>query len=389
MFFDISINDVEVGRVVMELFSDIVPRTAENFRALCTGEKERRGDAADKDQDDDGAKANTNTNTNKASEENKQAQQLKPLHYKNTIFHRVIKDFMVQGGDIISNNGMGGESIYGAKFEDENFTAQHTGPFLLSMANAGANTNNSQFFFTTTDAPHLDGKHVVFGKVLKGTDIIRQIEHMETIPGDKPVYDCTIKDCGELAEGEDDGVAVDEKDPFPMYPQDCTEARQVHELVHVAEQLRSVGNEYFKENELAIAMDKYQKALVYINHEDFPSPDEEGMMRKAEVPVKLNMAACYAKQKMHTLVIQLCDEVVAADAASIKAWFRLGRAHANTNHWDEAKRALDKAMALAVGEHEKLAPSIEKLLAQVNLRIKAAEKKMAKKMKNMFSSSAK
>lgn len=126
-FFDLSINNVTIGRVVFELFTDICPKTCENFRCLCTGEK----------------------GIGKSTQ--------KPLHYKNCLFHRVVKDFMVQGGDFSEGNGRGGESIYGGFFEDENFSVQHTKEFLLSMANRGKDTNGSQFFITTKPTPHLDG----------------------------------------------------------------------------------------------------------------------------------------------------------------------------------------------------------------------------------------
>merc|ERR1712012_1387741 len=144
-YFDVKIGDEEVGRIVFELFFDKTPKTAENFRALCTGEK-GVGNAG------------------------------KPLHFKGCTFHRIIKNFMIQGGDFTNGNGTGGESIYGEKFEDENFERKHDVPGLLSMANAGPGTNGSQFFITTVPTPHLDGKHVVFGKVVAGMDIVRDIE---------------------------------------------------------------------------------------------------------------------------------------------------------------------------------------------------------------------
>ncbi|HZH77549.1 MAG TPA: peptidylprolyl isomerase [Archangium sp.] len=166
VFFDMSIGGQPAGRIVMELFSDDVPKTAENFRALCTGEKGmgKRG---------------------------------KPLHFKGSAFHRVIPQFMCQGGDFTAGNGTGGESIYGEKFADENFKHKHTGPGFLSMANAGPNTNGSQFFLTTVSTPWLDGKHVVFGKVIEGMDVVKKIEAVGSQSGAtrQPVK---IEDSGQL-----------------------------------------------------------------------------------------------------------------------------------------------------------------------------------------------
>ncbi|KAK4357434.1 hypothetical protein RND71_023044 [Anisodus tanguticus] len=180
VFLDVSIDGKPAERIVIELFADVVPRTAENFRSLCTGEK--------------GVGETTG----------------KPLHYKGCLFHRVIKGFMAQGGDFSKGNGTGGESIYGGKFADENFEVDHTEGGLLSMANSGPNTNGSQFFITFKRTPHLDGKHVVFGKVVKGMDFVKKIEQLGTING-KPSGLVKIVDCGEMSERKSNDTTKAEK----------------------------------------------------------------------------------------------------------------------------------------------------------------------------------
>jgi peptidylprolyl isomerase len=169
VFFDINIGDQPAGRIVFELFKDAAPLTAENFRALCTGEK------------------GVGTSG-------------KPLHYKGSGFHRIIPQFMCQGGDFTNGNGTGGESIYGLKFADETFSGKagvHAGPGILSMANAGPNTNGSQFFICTVQTPWLNGRHVVFGQVVEGMDVVQKMEAVGSQSGRTSAV-VTVADSGEL-----------------------------------------------------------------------------------------------------------------------------------------------------------------------------------------------
>ncbi|KAF8311708.1 hypothetical protein DL93DRAFT_2168817 [Clavulina sp. PMI_390] len=188
IFFDFSLENEPIGRVVFELFDDVVPKTVENFRCLTTGEK--------------GVSPQTQI----------------PLSYKGSIIHRSIANFMIQGGDFTKKNGTGGESIYGGIFADENFDLPVDAAGLLVMANRGANTNGSQFFITLAPCPHLTKKHVVFGRVVKGNEIITKVSEVPTDAKNRPTRPVIISNCGEL---------VLKKKTAPPPPEPATRGRSI------------------------------------------------------------------------------------------------------------------------------------------------------------------
>ncbi|XP_012083038.1 peptidyl-prolyl cis-trans isomerase, chloroplastic isoform X1 [Jatropha curcas] len=193
-FFDVDIGGEPAGRIVMGLFGDVVPKTVENFRALCTGKffsfwNQYCESIIILDVIMWCLLINQHKNSNAGE---------KGYGYKGCSFHRIIKDFMIQGGDFTAGNGTGGVSIYGSSFEDESFALKHVGPGILSMANAGPDTNGSQFFICTVPTPWLDNRHVVFGNVIDGMDVVRKLESLETSRMDSPRAPCRIINCGEL-----------------------------------------------------------------------------------------------------------------------------------------------------------------------------------------------
>lgn len=324
VFFDISCSGKPKGRVVFKLYDDVVPKTAENFRALCTGEKGLSTSG-------------------------------KPLHYKGSIFHRVIKDFMCQGGDFTHGTGIGGESIYGEKFEDENFTLTHDKPFLLSMANAGPATNGSQFFITTVPTPHLNGKHVVFGEVIQGKSIVRQLERCEKGSDDKPKEDWIIADCGQLddsyepetsltadATGDIYEAVLDDNDNI-----DKTKPESVFEAV---EFLKTLGTRLLKEAKLEDAYEKYKKGTEFLRDWNPEELSDEDTARKNALDTLLNLNAALVAVKLKDgrKAVAAADEALANpgvdEKAKSKAWYRKGSGYLLIKDEDNAKVAFETAL---------------------------------------------
>lgn len=320
-FLDVSIGGELEGRIVVELYDDVVPKTAENFRALCTGEK--------------GIGPHTGV----------------PLHYKGCRFHRVIKSFMIQGGDISAGDGTGGESIYGLKFEDENFELKHERKGMLSMANSGPNTNGSQFFITTTRTSHLDGKHVVFGRVIKGMGVVRSIEHVNA-EDDCPTQDVIIADCGEIPEGGDDGISdlFKDGDSYPDWPADLDESSdELSWWTDAVDSIKALGNGHFKKQDYNMAIRKYRKALRYLDvcwEKDGIDEEKSASLRKTKSQIFTNSSAC--KLKLGDLKGALLDtEFAMRDGEdNVKALFRQGQAHMALNDIDAAVESFKKALDL-------------------------------------------
>ncbi|KAA0031281.1 hypothetical protein IC582_000038 [Cucumis melo] len=354
-FLDISIGGDLEGRIVVELFEDVVPKTAENFRALCTGEK--------------GIGPHTGV----------------PLHFKGSCFHRVIKGFMVQGGDISAGDGTGGESIYGKEFDDENFEVKHERKGMLSMANSGPNTNGSQFFITTTRTPHLDGKHVVFGKVLKGMGVVRSIEHVTTGENACPIADVVISDCGEIPEGADDGISnfFNDGDTFPDWPADLEQSSEDLEWwVKAVDSVKVFGNEHYKKQDYKMALRKYRKALRYLDicwEKEGIDEEKSSYLRKTKSQIFTNSSAC--KLKLGDLKGALLDTDFAMRDGddNVKALFRQGQAHMALNDIDSAVESFKKASDLEPND-----AAIKKELAAARKKIADRRNQERKAYSKMF-----
>uniref|UniRef100_A0A672QSZ7 Peptidyl-prolyl cis-trans isomerase D n=1 Tax=Sinocyclocheilus grahami TaxID=75366 RepID=A0A672QSZ7_SINGR len=351
VFFDVDIGGERVGRIVFELFADVVPKTAENFRALCTGEK--------------GIGKSTG----------------KPLHFKGCPFHRIIKKFMVQGGDFSNQNGTGGESIYGDKFEDENFYYKHDKEGLLSMANAGPNTNGSQFFMTTVPTPHLDGKHVVFGQVLKGMGVMKMLEGMET-KDDNPVKPCIIAECGEHKEGDDWDIGPNDGsgDTYPDFPEDSdVDFKDVIIFLHlhlhihytIYHLLYKIQNHFNSEAPKVVLVHRYLEICGN-------TLDDDSVLKKLEptaLSCILNTAACKLKLKLWQEAIESCDEALELNQTNTKALFRRAQAWQGLKEFNKAMIDLKKA-------HE-IAPD-DKAIGNEMLKVKQQVKEEKEKEKKIY-----
>ena len=336
-----------------------MPKTAENFRALCTGEK----------------------GTGKSG---------KPLSYKGSVFHRVIKSFMIQGGDFTAGNGTGGESIYGEKFEDENFELKHDKPFLLSMANAGPATNGSQFFVTTVETPHLNGKHVVFGEVINGKSLVRLIENLPT-KSDKPDKDVVIEDCGEL-HGDAYGRAKEKLpdpsgDPYEDFPEDQGEDLSGTTIVKIATELKELGNKAFKGGDLRLGLAKYQKGLRYLHEHPEPQESDPKDLKQqlnslrftlhnnsALLQIKLGQFDDAEKSAANALVV---DGIAEEDRG--KAYFRHGQALAARKNDEEAEAELQEAQKRVPND-----AAIKNALAEVKRKAAERTKKEKEAYKKFF-----
>lgn len=361
VFFDITQAGEPKGRVVFKLYNDVVPKTAENFRALCTGEK--------------GVSAKSG----------------KPLHYKGSTFHRIIKNFMCQGGDFTHGTGVGGESIYGEKFEDENFQLNHDKPFLLSMANAGPGTNGSQFFITTVPTPHLNGKHVVFGEVIQGKSIVRQLERCEKGANDKPVDEWVIADCGELpADYEPEKATVVDDGTGDIYESvlgddDKIDVNKPETVFEAVKFLKDLGTKLLKEGNFTKAYEKYLKGTEFLS--DFTPEDlsDADIAEKTNLNISLFLNASLAaiKNKDGRKVVYAAEQALSYqeidDKGKAKALYRKGYGYLLLKDEDNAQSAFEASLKLSPND-----PAVLKGLQEVKDIAKARKEKQKKAMAKFF-----
>lgn len=276
---------------------------------------------------------------------------------------------MIQGGDFTVGNGTGGESIYGEKFSDEGFYTTHSEPFLLSMANAGPNTNGSQFFVTTVPTPHLDGKHVVFGKLLAGKSVIRTVEHTKKGPNDKPELEVTITDCGEIPLGaslEDYLVTDGSNDPFEDFPGDEASVQQNDSdpipALKAAQQIKEIGTQVLRSangklERKELALEKYKKALRYVN-EYMPDPlehaDTYNEYLKLKIALHLNVALVSLQIGENSEAYKAANNALEVPRITpqekAKALYRRGLANVRSKNEAEAVNDFKEALTIVPGD---------------------------------------
>ncbi|CAG8525647.1 4903_t:CDS:2 [Acaulospora colombiana] len=293
---------------------------------------------------------------------------------------------MCQGGDFTKGDGTGGESIYGERFEDENFETKHDQPFLLSMANAGKDTNGSQFFITTNKTEHLDGKHVVFGKVIKGRSVVRTIENNPTGANDKPIKTVKIVDCGELKEGDDFGISEPaDGDIYEDWPEDHSGELKPEDYLEIARKLKEIGNDHFKKSEYELSIRKYTKAIRYIDEIGESENIKDETIYALKIPCFLNKAACALKLQTWkdaieatNSVLEMPGEVLSATDKA-KALYRRGCAKVGIKDEEDAVKDLKEASQLNPND-----AAILKELNNAKQKILAREKAAKKAYSKMF-----
>ncbi|KAK6629093.1 hypothetical protein RUM43_002910 [Polyplax serrata] len=356
VYMDIRIDDERVGRIIIELFASVVPKTAENFLALCLG--------------------NHYSCTSG-----------KKLHYKGTIFHKTVPGVFIQGGDVTNFDGTAGESIFGSPFEDENYILQHDRPGVLSAVNSGQNCNNSQFIITVGQCPHLDGCSVVFGQVRKGLACAIEISEVKT-EDDQPLMKCVIEDCGQLLPNEPwNFVDSDEtQDTFPPDPRDLTTQNcQLLDMLNIINIIRESGNYFFSKENYIEAGRKYKKGIRYVQY--WASPLHNTLetnsktelineLEKAKMSLMLNSAAVALKKGLFRHTLNLCNEIVRKEKGNAKAYFRRGLALKHLNDFEGALEEQRKALSLA--------PNDKCIIDEIN-KINNMKKKYLLQEKKVFS----
>ncbi|KAH8302140.1 hypothetical protein KR044_003282 [Drosophila immigrans] len=362
VYMDISIGQESAGRMIIELRKDVVPKTAENFRALCTGE---RGIG----------------------------QMGQALHYKGTRFHTIKRVFAVQGGDLVNNDGTSGDSIYGPLFEDENFELTHNDEGVVSMANYGKpHTNNSQFFITAVGCENLNGTNVVVGRVLRGLGIVAEMEQNCTDDA-HPTLDIVISDCGEITADMDWGVDCNDEttDKLPPYPQDWTgkfTKPTSDATVQLLTGMRQSGNHFFQLGRYHEARAKYRKANRYytflrknFDWQQLKGSSNDTDLRKLDqfsVVNNINMAAVELKLKNYQYAKYECSEAIRLDSNCSKAFYRRGQAQCAMRNYEEAIKDLKHAHKLLPDNKQILNElnSAKQLLAEYNKQQRKALKKL-------------